>query len=640
VKDIIDVNGVRILVDLLTLAHLHTSRAYVPTQTNVIESGDIERDSEKEWYYGNKQGPFSFKEIKQLYSESTITEKTKLWAQGMDGWKTIDKIPQLKWTLLATGTPIMNETSMATLILNILLKMCHFYPSKDADGAIIRPLPKIKRLLSESICLPHIVQLLLTFDPIIVEKVANLLYALIQDNPIISRLYLTGCFYFISMYTGSNVLPIGRFLQYTHLKQAFRTDDQDTKKLANDIVQRSILGHIFPEAMICYLENHGYERFSQIYLGEFDTPEAIWNNEMRRHMIDKIAGHLAEFSPRLRSNTRALYQYCPIPIIAYPQLDNELFCNIYYLRHLCNEKRFADWNIKEPVQLLKDCLLNWRFEVEKKPPLMSRDDALAILELKRESPDAPLPDDNKVRRAYFKLAQKYHPDKNPEGREMFEKVNKAYEFICSSAKIKDGPDPDNINLILKAQIILFKRYSEVLTPYKYAGYGMLIKTIKMETSDESLFSKTDGLLPNACELVYYTIKCSSLNAEELRREGGLEAVNEAFGRCVTMLSQYSKEEETDVSFQVCMFITQCYSAAAQFVQCRERLFSMPNLVKDVTRCLHFKNLPRLCLTATGTVSAFAPTLSLSTALYEAGVLNNLVYYMFNYDFTLEEGKIF
>ena len=51
----------------------------------------------------------------------------------MDGWKTIDKIPQLKWTLLATGTPIMNETSMATLILNILLKMCHFYPSKDAD---------------------------------------------------------------------------------------------------------------------------------------------------------------------------------------------------------------------------------------------------------------------------------------------------------------------------------------------------------------------------------------------------------------------------------------------------------------------------------------------------------------------------
>jgi len=168
----------------------------------------------------------------------------------MDGWRTIDKIPQLKWTLLATGQAQMNETSMAILILNILIKMCAYFPSRDAEGAIIRPIPKIKRLLTDSTCLPHIVQLLLTFDPIVVEKIALLLFIVVQDNPIVSRLYLTGVFFFISMYTGSNVLPIGRFLEYTHMKQAFRSDDSNNeRKLQSDIVQRSILGihvvHIF-----------------------------------------------------------------------------------------------------------------------------------------------------------------------------------------------------------------------------------------------------------------------------------------------------------------------------------------------------------------------------------------------------------
>ncbi len=83
IKDVLDANGVRVLVDLVTLAHLHKNRAYVPTQTNVIEaSPDMERDSEKEWYYGNKQGPCSFKEICSLYADSVIDIKTKCWAQG------------------------------------------------------------------------------------------------------------------------------------------------------------------------------------------------------------------------------------------------------------------------------------------------------------------------------------------------------------------------------------------------------------------------------------------------------------------------------------------------------------------------------------------------------------------------------
>ena len=58
-------------------------------------------------------------------------------------------------------------------------------------------------------------------------------------------------------------------------------------------MQRSVLGHILPEAMVCYLENYEPEKFAAIFLGEFDTPEAIWNNEMRS------VTHLLPFAPLL-----------------------------------------------------------------------------------------------------------------------------------------------------------------------------------------------------------------------------------------------------------------------------------------------------------------------------------------------------
>ena len=61
-----------------------------------------------------------------------------------------------------------------------------------------------------------------------------------------------------------------------------------------------------------------------------------------------------------------------------------------------------------------------------------------------------------------------------------------------------------------------------LSPYKYAGYPALIKTIVMEKDDDQLFSKEEPLLAEAVELAYHTVNCSALNAEELRRESGIE----------------------------------------------------------------------------------------------------------------------
>ena len=35
-----------------------------------------------------------------------------------------------------------------------------FFFTRDVDGAIVRPLPRAKRMLSEATCLPHLVQVL------------------------------------------------------------------------------------------------------------------------------------------------------------------------------------------------------------------------------------------------------------------------------------------------------------------------------------------------------------------------------------------------------------------------------------------------------------------------------------------------
>ena len=107
--------------------------------------------------------------------------------------------------------------------------------------------------------------------------------------------------------------------------------------------------------------------------------------------------------------------------------------------------------------------MRWKQEGEKKPASITATDALKILGLGPQNLEA---EEGVIRKAYFKMAQQYHPDKNPKGREMFEKVNTAYEFLCSrSAKSSDAPDANNIVLVLRTQSILFCRYSEELHPY-------------------------------------------------------------------------------------------------------------------------------------------------------------------------------
>lgn len=64
------------------------------------------------------------------------------------------------------------------------------------------------------------------------------------------------------------------------------------------------------------------------------------------------------------------------------------------------------------MRLLKDVLEAWKAEVEKKPPVMTVEEAYNNLGLSGNNKH----DEATIRKAYYRLAQQFHPDKNPDGR--------------------------------------------------------------------------------------------------------------------------------------------------------------------------------------------------------------------------------
>ena len=129
------------------------------------------------------------------------------------------------------------------------------------------------------------------------------------------------------------------------------------------------------------------------FLGNFNTPEVIWKYSMRTHLVKMIDQHVGNVHARLVQNTATRFdlEFGPIPDVRYTDLDNELWCENYYLANLCDENQFPNWPIRDPIALLKGILDAWRNEEEKgmnteKEASMGETEAMSVLEIK-ERPD-------------------------------------------------------------------------------------------------------------------------------------------------------------------------------------------------------------------------------------------------------------
>lgn len=93
--------------------------------------------------------------------------------------------------------------------------------------------------------------------------------------------------------------------------------------------------------------------------------------------------------------------------VAYKRLEQEIFCHNYYLRNLCDETRFPDWPIVEPVEVFRACLE--RFKQQVNVNRSSDDEAIerARVVLKLQAGDGS----KELRKAYRSQARLFHPDK-------------------------------------------------------------------------------------------------------------------------------------------------------------------------------------------------------------------------------------
>jgi hypothetical protein len=72
-----------------------------------------------------------------------------------------------------------------------------------------------------------------------------------------------------------------------------------------------------------------------------------------QRLVPQMLRHLGDFPRRLAQHCAAAYDFTPCPPVGYPELEGEVWCHRYYLRHLADEGRFPAWPLVEHVQLLQ-----------------------------------------------------------------------------------------------------------------------------------------------------------------------------------------------------------------------------------------------------------------------------------------------
>ena len=371
-------------------------------------------------------GPFNIKMLDELISKGDIGLNTLVSTVESEGlyvslpsisdcrkfgdkeWTEMNQVSQLKWQLLSdsSSSKIYSASEIASLALKCLDRLVEVHRSTDSRGIPLFPMPIAKRLITSPSVeyvippLSIISQAILSDDASVVELASKLIRNLMNHNEkVCSELYMTGVFYFSLLINGSHFKSIANLLCETHTKQRFHCGP-------SGFDERSYLETMLPMGLINVLKQNGAESFSDAFLSTIETPEVIWSLEMKNYLQMMIKEHLGFFPLRLKECITDTYRYCPIPKIKYENLKGDIFCHKYYLKNLCDENRFPQWHIEEPLEVFRQSLISLQdiLSQSQKTKNLSLEEARTLIGLK-------VGDDTRaLRLAYVALMRSIHTE--------------------------------------------------------------------------------------------------------------------------------------------------------------------------------------------------------------------------------------
>jgi DnaJ family protein C protein 13 len=648
-KAFMNAGGIQLITELMSLVHwddsIKIAAADLDSKDPVMmleDSKEAVREPATYWFYkvpkgydsaGTEVGPLSMTSLEQLYREGKIKGDTEMHTKDDWEWRALSSFRCLRWRFMMKGSSTLSPVEAACNCVDIMLTLCKLFPLKDSDGVLMKPLPQAREILSDmKTVLPHIVQLLITQQPTLIERAAELVSLIVDENKGLQRkLYRTGLFCFAFMYQGSNVMPLVQLVKNTHTLQQFQGFEDALQMNESNIVKKSILSTIFPDSLVLYLHHRTAKDFTKTYLGENDTPELIWTQGMRDKLMTELAQHTADFAWQLREYPMSIYDYEPVPAIAFEELKEEIWLHTVYLKNLADTDRFPDWGIDEPVELLRALLTYWKSLLKTDPNAMNDEESFKILNCE------PGSDAAKLKKSYRKMAIKYHPDKNPDGHDMFQKIQKAYEHLTSKKGVGEEKNQSHgIKLVLRAHVCLYRQHWETLSPYKYAGYPMLLDVLRGVSGMDMFQGDGGDTMNHGLMTVLLTMRSSRANGNEFCRMSGIYALDAILAQCVDVMTPLTKDG--DPVAQLTTIVVQTYALLMEDKEFLEngpmyhnKGFHNKYLVRTIAHCLKFVKATELVRATVACMDFMAVIPELQIEMHTQGALWTMLPLLFQYD---------